>query len=91
MPNTSSAKKRLRQNVARRDRNRAARSTLRSQLRKVHQAVKEGDAGKAQQELILATKKLDQAGAARLIHPNKAARTKSRLNKLVKLAKQANA
>jgi len=84
MPNTKSAKKRLRQNIARRDVNRSKRSTLRTQLRKVREAVAEGEKERAGEELRKAIKALDKAGASHLIHPNKAARTKSRLNKLVK-------
>ena len=39
MPNTSSAKKRMRQDAVRRARNRATKSTLRTQLRKVRDAI----------------------------------------------------
>ena len=84
MPNTKSAKKRLRQNIARRDANRSKRSTLRTQLRKVREAVAAGEKERAGEELRKAVKALDKAGASHLIHPNTAARTKSRLNKLVK-------
>lgn len=84
MPNTTSAKKRLRQNEARRARNRSARATLRTTLRKVREAAGAGDKQQAQEAFRTAVKALDQAGAKRLIHPNKAARTKSRLSKLVK-------
>jgi len=46
-----------------------------------------GDIAKAEAELRLATKKLDRAGAKRVIHPNAAARTKSRLSHLIVAAK----
>ncbi|MEM8666233.1 MAG: 30S ribosomal protein S20 [Planctomycetota bacterium] len=84
MPNTASAKKRLRQNDKRRQHNRAAKSTMRTQLRKVRDAVKEGDAEKAKAEFLIAQKSIDQAASKNLIHQNAASRTKSRLNKLVK-------
>ncbi len=84
MPNTASAKKRLRQNETRRLRNRSARSSLRTQIRRVREAVKAGDASKAQSEFRIAQKSIDKAASHRLIHPNAAARTKSRLVKLVK-------
>ncbi len=84
MPNTASAKKRLRQNETRRLRNRSARSSLRTQIRRVREAVKAGDASKAQSEFRIAQKSIDKAASNRLIHPNAAARTKSRLVKLVK-------
>ncbi|MCU0960037.1 MAG: 30S ribosomal protein S20 [Pirellulaceae bacterium] len=87
MPNTKSAKKRLRQNLERRARNRSARTALRTQVRKVRESVAAGAVDKAQDELRAATRRLDQAGAQRLIHPNKAARLKSRLSRLIKAAK----
>ena len=86
MPNTASAKKRLRQNAKRRILNRSAKSEMRGQLRKVREAVQAGDSEKAQAEFRLATKKLDRAASKNLIHKNAAARTKSRLSKLVKSA-----
>ena len=86
MPNTSSAKKRLRQNEKIRLRNRSQRSELRGHLRKVREAVTSGDKEQMQAAYRLAQKQLDQAAAKNLIHPNAAARTKSRLNKLVKEA-----
>jgi small subunit ribosomal protein S20 len=88
MPNTKSAKKRLRQNDARRMRNRSARSGLRSQIRRVREAVAEGKIEEAESRFRLTAKTLDRAGAHRLIHPNKAARTKSRLQRLIRVAKQ---
>ncbi|OYP34942.1 30S ribosomal protein S20 [Rhodopirellula sp. MGV] len=84
MPNTASAKKRLRQNEKRRLHNRTLRSRMRTQLRKVREAVASGDGEKAQTEYRIAAKRLDQAAAKNLIHKNAAARGKSRLNKLVK-------
>ena len=90
MPNTKSAKKRLRQNEARRAQNRSERSTLRSQIRKVREAVTAGQIDTAEQEFRTAAKYLDRAGARSLIHKNAASRTKSRLQKLIKSAKQSD-
>jgi small subunit ribosomal protein S20 len=90
MPNTKSAKKRLRQNIERRGRNRAAKGSLRTQLRKVREAAEAGDTNLAEQQYRAAAKYLDRAAAHRLIHPNKAARTKSRLQALIKRAKQSS-
>lgn len=84
MPNTASAKKRLRQNEKLRLHNRAAKSAVRSQLRRVREAVKAGDSDKAQTEFRLAQQSIDQAAAKNLLHKNAAARTKSRLSKLIK-------
>ncbi len=88
MPNTKSAKKRLRQNVVRRMRNRSIKSAIRTQIRKVREAVRAGDLEKADLEFRLAAKRLDRAGAARVIHPNRAGRLKSRLQHLMRKAKQ---
>ncbi|MGD9126741.1 MAG: 30S ribosomal protein S20 [Planctomycetia bacterium] len=90
MPNTKSAKKRLRQNVTRRDRNRSAKRALRNRIRKVREAVEGGSVEEAETQFKLAVKSLDRAGSANLIHPNAAARTKSRLSARVKAMKQAN-
>jgi small subunit ribosomal protein S20 len=88
MPNSVSAQKDLRQNIARRQRNRVVRSAMRTQVGKVRKAVKDGNFEQAEQELRLATKKLDQASAKKIIHKNSASRTKSRLAHLIKTAKQ---
>ena len=84
MPNTSSAKKRLRQNDKKRLHNRSEKSTMRTQIRKVREAVKAGDTDQAQSEYRAAQKSIDKAASKNLIHRNAAARTKSRLTKLVK-------
>ncbi len=91
MPTSSSAKKRLRQQERRRLRNRAARSALRTQIKKVRAAVAANDTTRAEAELRLATKKLDQAAAKGIIHRNTASRYKSRLSQRVKAIKQAAA
>ena len=87
MPTTKSAKKRLRQSLERRALNRAAKSAMKTQVRKVRSAVAAGDIATAETELRLAAKKLDRAGLKRVIHPNAAARTKSRLAHLIRNAK----
>ena len=84
MPNTASAKKALRQNRQRRLRNRSQRSALRTAIKKCRASAGTQEAEAA---FRLAVKKLDQAAAKRLIHPNTAARTKSRLSKFLKKAK----
>jgi small subunit ribosomal protein S20 len=87
MPSTKSAKKRLRQNIARRLQNRSIKRALRTQCRKVREAVDAGDAAAAEVEFRLAVKKLDRAGARNIIHRNAAARTKSRLSGKIKALK----
>lgn len=88
MPNSKSASKRLRQNVTRRDRNRSIKSDLRTQLRKVRAAITAGDVAAAEAGYILVAKKLDRAGSRNIVHRNTASRTKSRLQKSIKAAKE---
>jgi small subunit ribosomal protein S20 len=92
MPNSPSAKKRLRQSLDRRARNRTVRSALRTQIKKVRTAIAGGDAAASETEFRLAAKKLDQAAAKGVLHRNAAARLKSRLSKAIKgLKSQASA
>jgi small subunit ribosomal protein S20 len=91
MPNTASAKKRMRQDAVRRARNRSTKSTLRTQLRKVREAVTAKDAEKSQTEFRVLSKKLDQAAARKVIHANRAARTKSRLSRDIKALQSGQA
>ena len=91
MPNSVSAKKRLRQSQDRRLRNRAAKSALRGQIRKVRTAVQAGDVETSSKEFIVATKKLDQAAAKKVIHGNQASRLKSRLSAAIKKIKATKA
>jgi small subunit ribosomal protein S20 len=87
MPNIASAKKRLRQSLVRRTRNRATKSELKTRIRKVLELAKAGDAEKTEAEFRTTVKKLDQAAAARIIHPNRASRLKSRISARLKSAK----
>lgn len=79
MPRIKSAKKRMRQSKAAREHNRTQRSQLRTAIKKVRSAAKED----AAETYAAAVKVIDRMGRKRLIHPNAAARTKSRLAKLV--------
>lgn len=87
MPTRPSAKKRLRQSQERRTRNRAVKSEIRTQIRKVRSAVADGDAETCEAQFRLACKKLDQAAAKNVIHRNAASRTKSRLSAAIKTLK----
>jgi len=87
MPNTRSAKKRLRQNEVRRTRNRAALRSVRSQIRKVREALAAGDLETSESEFRAAARQLDKAAAKGIVKPNTAARKKSRLSAAIKTAK----
>jgi small subunit ribosomal protein S20 len=91
MPNSASAKKRLRQSIDRRAHNRTIKSTLRTQIRKVRTAILAGDVATSEKEFILATKKLDQAASKKVIHDNQASRLKSRLSAAIKKIKNKTA
>jgi small subunit ribosomal protein S20 len=81
MPKSRTVLKRQRQNERERLHNKAVRSELRTRERRMRAAT---DAAAAQTELRELQKQLDQAAAKGVIHPNKAARKKSRLAKLAR-------
>ena len=88
MPNIASAKKRLRQNIATRDRNRSSRSFMRNRCKNVVKAVRAGNIEDADRLFRDAVKALDQAGSKRIIHKNAAARKKSRLSAMIRKLKE---
>ena len=69
----------MRQNARARARNRTQRAALRTAVRKVRTA---GTADEAVRALATAEVLLDRAARKQLIHPNAAARLKSRLSKV---------
>ena len=80
MPHSASAKKRLRQNVRSRDRNKAMKSEIKTSIRKVLEALSAKDVTAARDLFKSVAKKADKAAASKTIHKNKAARIKSRLS-----------
>ena len=80
MPKLRSAKKRLRQDSQHRIRNRSALSRMRSAVKAVRQAE---DAPAAQAALAKAVSIIDKSARHKIIHPNAAARYKSRLTRQV--------
>ncbi len=77
MPRTKSAKKQMRQARSRTARNRSQRSALRTAIKRAR-----GATGSAKGKLYVdAVKLLDRAARKRLLHPNTAARLKSRMAK----------
>ena len=79
MPNTRSAKKRMRQAIRRNARNRVARSALRTAIKKVRSA----GSDTVQAAYRAAEKLLDRAVRKGLLHRNAAARSKRRLKRLI--------
>lgn len=87
MAHSLSAKKRVRQNIKRRARNRWRKDQIKTVVKAFEQAVESGDRAKAGEQLKLCFKKLDQIASKNTIHKNAAARKKSRLAKrLAKLS-----
>ena len=77
----------MRQNERRRVRNKARRTTLKTQIRKFLDALIGKDTATAEKELRATAKALDRTASKRTIHPNTAARRKSRLTKRLNAAK----
>jgi small subunit ribosomal protein S20 len=87
MPNIASAKKRMRQDEVRRVRNRSRRSRLRSTLRLLDDAIEAGDMDAVKACWADTQSLLDRTARLGVIHPNQAARKKSRLaNRIASLA-----
>lgn len=80
MANTPQARKRARQAVARNARNASQRSAMRTAVKKVVYALEATDAEAAQEAYKNAVPILDRMAGKGLIHRNKAARYKHRLN-----------
>ena len=87
MPNIQSARKRLKQSLVRRERNRSAKKAIHTQYKKVLDAVESGSVEQAQTELRTTAKKVNKAASKHVIHANAAARIKSRLSARVKKLK----
>ena len=84
MANTAQARKRARQSEGRRQLNAAQRSLVRTHIKKVTKAIESGDKSAAQQAYTSALPIIDRMAGKDLIHANKAARHKSRLNSQIK-------
>ena len=93
MANTKQAAKRARQAEKRRISNRWQKSKMNTFIKRVIEAVESANLEKAQQEYREVASILDKHATKGLIHRNKAARHKSRLNVMIKslVAKQAAA
>jgi small subunit ribosomal protein S20 len=84
MANSAQAKKRARQAEKRRTHNASLRSLVRTNIKKVNAAIGSGDAATAKTAYDSAVPVIDRMADKGIIHKNKAARHKSRLNAQVK-------
>lgn len=91
MPNTESAKKRVRQTVDRTARNRWRRGKVKDQTKAFLAALHTGDAGKAETEFRKVAAILDRVSTTSTMHRNTAARRKSRLAKRLNALRKTRA
>lgn len=80
MANSAQARKRIRQAEKNRQHNASIRSRLRTYIKKVVKAIDSGDKTAAEEAYKAAVPVIDRTARKGLIHQNKAARHKSRLN-----------
>ena len=83
MANIKSAEKRHRKSLEQRERNRARRSRMRTAVKRLRQAITEGDAAEARTLLTPTLSEIDATAQKGVIHANAAARYKSRLTRAV--------
>lgn len=91
MAHSLSAKKRIRQNVKRKARNRARKEQIKLQVKSFMAALAAHDAPKAEAELSKVASRLDRVASKHTIHKNTAARKRSRLAKRLNAMKAAPA
>ncbi|MFQ6370243.1 30S ribosomal protein S20 [Shewanella sp. YIC-542] len=84
MANSKTAKKRALQSEKRRQHNASRRSMMRTYVKKVIAAIRAGDHKAAVEAFAAAQPILDRMATKGLIHKNKAARHKARLNARIK-------
>ena len=87
MPQSKSAQKQVRAVAGRRLRNKSARRLAKTSITKAEKLVLSGELGPAEQAVVSAVSSLDKAAEKGIIHPNNAARRKSRLVKKLNSAR----
>jgi len=81
LANKKSAKKRIRSNARKAQFNKAVRTRSRTAVKKAREALADGDPAEARKAALAAVGELDRSARKGVIHPNNAARRKSRLIK----------
>ncbi|MGB5324233.1 MAG: 30S ribosomal protein S20 [Pseudomonadales bacterium] len=84
MANSAQSKKRARQALKNRNHNASLRSMVRTYIKKVVAAIESGSKDNATQAYAAAVPVIDRMADKGIIHKNKAARHKSRLNAQIK-------
>ena len=80
MAHSNSAKKRIRQNISHRARNRWRKQTMRGAIKEFLEKLAHGTSDEATEAYKTAAKIIDRTAQKGVIHKNQAARHKSRLN-----------
>lgn len=91
MAHSLSAKKRVRQNAKRRTVNRARRSSMKTQIKRLETALTEGKVDVASTEFHTTSRKLDKMASKGTMHKKTAARKKSRMAKRLNALKTKKA
>ena len=81
MPHSKSAQKRMRDAEKRRARNKSVRSQTKTNVTKAEKLIFSGELETGKEAVVTAISSLDKAAEKGIIHPNNAARRKSRLMK----------
>ena len=89
MANSPQARKRAKQAQKRRLHNDSLESEMRTYVKRVRAAVENNELDNAKSAFSMAVSKIDNLAGKRVIHPNRAARLKSRLNRSIKAAAKA--
>ena len=89
MAHSISAKKRVRQNLKARARNRARKEQLKAPVKAFNAALTAGDFAAAEKELKTVVQKMDRISTKGTIHRNTASRKRSRLTKRLNAAAKA--
>jgi len=83
VPNIKSAEKRMRQNEIHAARNRAAKSRMKSAIKKVDESIQKGDEKAIRESLQHAVSIINQTAQKGIIHDNKASRLTSNITQRV--------
>lgn len=89
MAHSASARKRVRQNLRHKARNRWRKKTVREAIKEYRETILHGTVEEAQQKLDGLYKLLDQTAAKGTLHKNTASRTKARLAAKLEAKKQS--
>ncbi len=89
MANTSSAKKRVRQNIKRRSHNQPIKSSIRTYEKKIRKFISSSELNKAKEIFPTFSSILDRAAKKNLIHKNRANKKKSHFSILLNQKSQA--